>query len=210
MMSAKIPKLQQAQRIGRWGRQTTETEGSCTPWRGIHAGTRFLSEPVTCGGTKQEWCDPEILSDPEGLNHMEKDPYWSNSWKPADSGKGTHWRSLGKAVTLGRDLIVEQGHGRGISVLNWLQSPLPIPSVLPGERRQKTQEWRAQEYVAKWAEVFFYFCSYFSLSYSGVNWQKLKWIFSRMSLVYTSTVTALYLTHELSHFIFSPCSAREG
>lgn len=124
-------------------------------------------------------------------------------------GRG-HWRSLGKAVSLGRDLIVEQGHGRGISVLNWLQSPLPIPSVLPGERRQKTQEWRAQEYVAKWAEVFFYFCSYFSLSYSGVNWQKLKWIFSRMSLVYTSTVTALYLTHELSHFIFSPCSAREG
>lgn len=213
MVSAKSPKLQQAGRTGRWGRWgrwTTQTEGGCCPWRGIHAGEGFLSGAVTCGVTKQEWSDPESLSDPE----REKDPHWSNSWKLQVLGKvyiGEVWERL---YPLG-DTLEQRNSLRGRA---WQRhkccdlTPIPIPHPPWAVWGREGRRLRSEEPRNMWRsgqKCFFSLAltsHYPTLLLIG---KKIKWIFPRMKLVYTSAVTALYLTHEDFHLIFSPCSAKE-
>lgn len=170
--------------------------GKLQSMEGIHAGAGFLSGVVTYGGTKQEWSDPERLSDPERMNHMEKDPCWSNSWKPADLEKGIYWRSFGKGCipwegpdTGAGELPKKEGMAEAEVLLNDPNSYSPPRLCCLGERTQKSQEWRAQEDVGKWWKGIFQICFYLSLSHSVINWHKIKLIFPRISLVYTSTVT---------------------
>lgn len=205
MMSAKSPKLQQAWRIGRWGRQPTETEGSYSPWR------ESMQEQVFC---QELWPTGEpsrsglILKDCLILNGWitwkrthagvipENLQIWRRVYIGEVSEKGIYWRSFGKGCipwegpdTGAGELPKKEGMAEAEVLLNDPNSYSPPRLCCLGERTQKSQEWRAQEDVGKWWKGIFQICFYLSLSHSVINWHKIKLIFPRISLVYTSTVT---------------------
>jgi len=56
-----------------------------------------------CGGPTLE------QSVPEGPHTVEKNPYWSSSWRMSACGKHSYRRSSSRTGTGGRDPTLEQG-----------------------------------------------------------------------------------------------------
>ena len=211
-------------------RPMVEHISTCSPWKWFHAEAGgCLKQDVALWGACQDPADPwraePMLEQvcwydlwpcggptleqpvPEGLHPMGRDQLWGSPWRAAARGKDSHRRSLWRAVSLERNLTLEQGQslrspppeeeGAAKTTCDELTTaPVPCPpEPLGGEKGEKREVKLSpgrREGGGRCFKIWFYF----SLSYSDLIGDELNFLFSLSSVCFV---------RDSNWWVISPC-----